>query len=81
MLASPNVLAQESAAAVRVVPNALLSIDQNRNTVVERVVREWGEALAASDAGINVEQLRATLNGMRADYLLAASVRVAGCLA
>jgi hypothetical protein len=57
-----------------VVPNALLSIDQNRNTVVERVVREWGDALAASDAGITVEQLRATLNGMRADYLLAASV-------
>jgi hypothetical protein len=74
MLASPSVLAQESVAAMRVVPNALLSIDQNRNTVVERVVREWGDALAASDAGITVEQLRATLNGMRADYLLAASV-------
>jgi hypothetical protein len=74
MLASSNILAQESVAAMRVVPNALLSIDQNRNTVVERVVRDWGDALAASDAGISVEQLRATLNGMRADYLLAASV-------
>jgi hypothetical protein len=28
-------------------PNPLLSIDQNRNTVVDRVVSNWGDALAA----------------------------------
>ena len=33
----------EIASAVQ--PNPLLSIDQNRSTVVERIVREWGEAL------------------------------------
>ena len=55
-------------------PSALLSIDQNRNTVVERIVGEWGEAPAQSGAGITVEQLRAMLLGMRADHLLAASL-------
>lgn len=74
MLVIPEGQAQEPAAGLRVAPNALLSIDRNRTTVVERVVGAWGEALAATNAGITVEQLRAMLLGMRADYLLAASV-------
>src|SRR5262249_22447914 len=30
--------------------NALLTIDQNRSTVVDRIVGKWGEALTGSDA-------------------------------
>jgi len=71
---SPAGLAQESATTVRTVPNALLSIDQNRTTVVDRIVGEWGDALAQSRSGITVEQLREMLVNMRSDYLLAASV-------
>ena len=67
-------LAQEIAPGLRAVPNALLSIDQNRQTVVDRIVADWGEALSKSNAGITVDQLRATLSAMRSDYLLAASV-------
>jgi hypothetical protein len=72
-LSSPG-FAQAPAVALRTVPNALLSIDQNRSTVVERIVGEWGGELGATNAGITVEQLRTMLLGMRADHLLAASV-------
>ena len=58
----------------RTVPNALLSIDQNRATVVDRIVADWSEAFAKSDAGIDANQLRTLLEGMRADHLLAASL-------
>lgn len=67
-------LAQETSDALRAVPSALLAIDQNRSTVVERIVTEWGRELAASSAGISIEQLRSMLHSMRADYLLAATV-------
>jgi hypothetical protein len=67
-------LAQEPSDGLRAVPSALLTIDQNRSTVVERIVTEWGRDLAASSAGISIEQLRSMLHGMRADYLLAATV-------
>jgi hypothetical protein len=73
-LAMPQAVAQESAATLRAVPSALLSIDQNRSTVVDRIVADWGDDLAKSKAGITVEQLRSTLLGMRSDYLLAASI-------
>jgi hypothetical protein len=67
-------LAQAEESTMRIVPNALLSIDQNRTTVIDRIVTEWGEALANSNAGISVDELRTTLQSMRSDYLLAASV-------
>ena len=67
-------LAQEPSDGLRAVPSALLTIDQNRSTVVDRIVAEWGREIAASNAGISVEQLRSMLQGMRADYLLAATV-------
>jgi hypothetical protein len=51
--------------------NALLSIDQNRTTVVDRIVQNWQEKLVPS---INALQLRQLLNGLRADQLLAASL-------
>ncbi len=71
---STVILIATSASAQHVVPNALLTIDQNRPTVVERIVGEWGERLTASNAGINSTQLREILSGLRADHLLAASL-------
>lgn len=71
-LALPDVLAQAPTTPVRALPNALLSIDQNRTTVIERIVAEWGDELARS--GVNAGQLRLVLEGMRADQLLAASL-------
>src|SRR5438876_7089507 len=62
------------ATAQHVVPSALLTIDQNRATVVERIVGEWGDRLAMSNAGIFQPQLRQILNGLRSDHLLAASL-------
>ena len=55
-------------------PNALLSIDQHRATVVDRIVADWSDAFAKANAGIDAIQLRTLLQGMRADYLLAASL-------
>src|SRR6266446_6573640 len=46
----PN--AQPATFATPAQPNALLAIDQNRATVVDRIVREWGDALTWSNAGI-----------------------------
>src|SRR5262249_790955 len=43
-------------------------------TVIERIVTQWGEPLAKANAGLSAEQLRAMLNAMRADHLLAASL-------
>ena len=60
--------------ASRAAPNALLSIDQNRGTVVDRIVADWSDAFAKSNAGIDAGQLRTLLLGMRADHLLAASL-------
>src|SRR4051794_14049053 len=54
----------------RTVPNALLAIDQNRTSVINRVVAKWGSPLAQSDAGVDAAQLRTMLAGLRADHLL-----------
>jgi hypothetical protein len=54
--------------------NALLAIDQHRATVIDRIVGQWGEPLAASGAGLSATQLRTMLSGLRADHLLAASL-------
>src|SRR5438093_9556823 len=62
------------ASSQHVVPSALLTIDQNRATVVERIVGEWGERLARTNAGIFPTQLRQILSGLRSDHLLAASL-------
>ena len=61
-------------AAPRTAPNALLSIDQHRTTVIDRIVADWSAPLAKSSAGIDAAALRILLNGMRADQLLAASL-------
>jgi hypothetical protein len=63
-----------AAASVSAAPSPLLAIDRNRTTVVERIVGQWGEALARTGAGLTSEQLRAVLSGLRADHLLAASL-------
>ena len=66
--------AAQTLASSHAAPNALLSIDQNRATVVDRIVADWGDAFAKANAGITASQLRTLLQGMRADYLLAASL-------
>ena len=60
--------------AQHIAPSALLTIDQNRSTVIDRIVGEWGDRLAITNAGINSAQLRELLSGLRADHLLAASL-------
>jgi hypothetical protein len=64
----------KSSSSLAIQPSALLTIDQNRTTVVDRVVSHWGDALAGSDAGLDKDQLRALLTGLRSDQLLAASL-------
>src|SRR5262245_36497295 len=54
--------------------NALLRIDQNRTKVVDRIVAQWGDTLAGDVAGLDQDDLRAVLNGLRSDHLLAASL-------
>src|SRR5215471_17697644 len=68
------VLTAGIAAASEIVPNPLLAIDQNRATVVERIVGQWSDALYASNAGFGAAELRQMLSGMRSDHLLAASL-------
>src|SRR5215471_5157078 len=63
-----------SAFAQKIIPSPLLVIDQNRSTVVERIVGQRGDALYASNAGIGADDLRQMLSGMRSDQLLAASL-------
>ena len=62
------------ASAQKIVPSPLLAIDQNRVTVVDRIVSEWGEPLAQSSAALSPEQLRTILSELRSDHLLAASL-------
>ena len=62
------------AAANGITPNPLLAIDQNRTTVIDRVVTQWGEPLAQSSAALSPDQLRTMLSGLRSDHLLAASL-------
>lgn len=58
----------------RVAPSPLLAIDQNRRTVIDRIVGDWGDALVQANAGVDKAQLRVMLAAMRADQLLAASL-------
>ena len=70
--AAPPVVDSSRLAAAQ--PSALLTIDQNRTTVVDRIVGEWGATLSRSSAGISSAQLHTLLMGLRADHLLAASL-------
>ena len=40
-----------SAALARATASPLLAIDQNRDTVIDRIVGEWGDALVAFQCG------------------------------
>ena len=53
----------ESSVLTAAQPSALLTIDQDRTTVVDRIVSDWGDALAKSGAGLSQDQLRVILNG------------------
>jgi hypothetical protein len=72
LLAGMSLVGTTSAFDVK--PDSLLSVDQNRSTVVDRVHAAWGDALEKSNGGISKEQLREMLMGLRADHLLAASL-------
>ena len=67
-------LAAPIVAPLRPGASALLAIDQNRTTVIDRIVTQWGGSLAQSSAALPAEQLRTLLSGLRADHLLAASL-------
>jgi hypothetical protein len=67
------VIASGPAQAQTTKPDALLAVDQNRATVIERIVNSWGDQLAL-EAGLSRAQLREMLAAMRADQLLAASL-------
>ncbi|HJU24066.1 MAG TPA: tail fiber domain-containing protein [Casimicrobiaceae bacterium] len=68
-LVSSATLAQPPGAA-----DALLAVDQQRASVVERIVEQWGPPLAKSSASIGVDDLRSRLMALRADQLLAATL-------
>ena len=40
-------------AASQTGPSALLAVDQNRATVIDRIVADWGAALVNANAGIS----------------------------
>jgi hypothetical protein len=73
VLAATVSIAQDSA-SIHPGANPLWAIDQHRTTVVERIVNDWGDKLAAISAGVSREQLREMLFAMRADQLLAVSL-------
>jgi len=54
--------------------SSLLSIDQNRATIVDRILREWSDSITASSPRLTRSQLRDALFAMRSDQLLAASL-------
>ena len=60
---------RDAAPTVRPAANALLAIDQNRSSVIDRIVAEWGDALMQSSAGVNPEQLRQMLSGLRSEMI------------
>jgi len=70
VLVSPGALAQEAIGELRAVPSALLSIDQNRPVVIERIVEVFRPAFGPGQEAT----VREALVGMRADQLLAASL-------
>src|SRR2546428_7758673 len=74
VVGSFSILIATNTWAQHIAPSALLTIDQNRATVVDRIVGEWGDRLATSNAGITSGQLREILSGLRSDHLLAASL-------
>ena len=54
--------------------DALLAIDQQRTSVVERIVTAWGPTLAKSSDYVSIDDLRQRLMNLRADRLFAATL-------
>lgn len=52
----------------------LLSVDERRASIVERVVSTWGATFAKSSQAVPIDELRTHLMGLRADRLLAAAL-------
>jgi endosialidase-like protein len=77
LVAGPALAATDQVAvpeAIRADTSALLAVDQHRATVIDRIVAQWGEPLVQSRSGVDAQQLRVMLAGLRADHLLAASL-------
>ena len=74
VLVAVSTAAPVAAQPVESTADALLAIDGNRASVVERIVATWGPELARSRANVAVDDLRASLFALRADHLLAASL-------
>ena len=55
-------------------PDTLLAIDANRASVIEGIVYTWGPAFEQAANGLSTDALRARLQKLRADQLLAASI-------
>ncbi len=51
-IADPSAGSESGAVLARIAPSPLLAIDQNRSTVIDRIVGEWGDALTQANAGI-----------------------------
>ncbi len=73
-IATAEATAVALAPTPHILPSPLLAVDQNRATVVDRIVAQWSEPLRQSGATLNAEQLRTLLAGLRSDHLLAASL-------
>ena len=54
--------------------DALLAIDQQRTSVVGRIVTAWGPTLAKSSDYVSIDDLRQRLMNLRADRLFAATL-------
>ena len=65
---------EDRAIDLRYPASALLAIDQNRTTVVDRIVAQWGDPLERAAVGLSAAQLKSMLSVLRADHLLAASL-------
>jgi len=52
--------------------DSLLAVDSNRAALIDGIVQKWGSELKA--VGVSSQELRVTLEGLRADHLLAASL-------
>lgn len=74
LVAAAEDAATASASGIAAEASSLLSVDQNRATIVERILGEWGDKVAAMSPGLSRTQLRDALFALRSDQLLAASL-------
>src|SRR5947207_1756444 len=67
-----NALASEASRQNLEAGQALLAIETHRAAIIDRLLIDYAQVLA--QRGLDADALRATLNGLRADQLLAATL-------